>query len=198
MSSRGQSAGRLWTTALAVVVTLAIGACSDSKSGDANKKAAPVPENKAHYTAALAGVKQTTPPGDPDGSGAATLDFDREKGEVCVELTVQNLEQPVAAHVQAGPANQMGAIIVPIPTPVEGSSKGCEKVAPRVLDQVLSDPGNYYVNVRTRQFPAGAVRGQLEGKAIPRLGEKPPPSLTPGEKGTTTVKSPPTTAKPKP
>jgi hypothetical protein len=39
-----------------------------------------------------------------------------------------------------------------------------------IVNQILANAGNYYVNVHTAEFPGGAVRGQLTGTSEDSLG----------------------------
>ena len=43
----------------------------------------------------------------------------------------------------------------------DGKVKDCATASADVVKDILQNPGNYYVNVHTSDFPAGAIRGQL-------------------------------------
>ena len=57
---------------------------------------------------------------------------------------------------------------MPFATPGPSSATGCVNVDPAVAQQILDNPGDFYVNVHTSDFPNGAIRGQLS--------EGPPPA----------------------
>jgi hypothetical protein len=40
-------------------------------------------------------------------------------------------------------------------------TEGCVQGDPAVVQEIEDDPGGFYVNLHTADFPAGAVRGQL-------------------------------------
>ncbi len=40
-------------------------------------------------------------------------------------------------------------------------AKGCTKAAKSLIGAIESHPNNYYVNVHTAKYRAGAIRGQL-------------------------------------
>uniref|UniRef100_A0A7C3AL70 CHRD domain-containing protein n=2 Tax=Thermorudis TaxID=1649508 RepID=A0A7C3AL70_9BACT len=116
--------------------------------------------------ATLTGAAEV-PPGDPDGSGSATLVLNHGQGTLCFELFVENITLPAtAAHVHVGPVGTAGPIVVPLAPPdASGRSSGCVPVVnPTGVDLIqamIQHPGLFYVNVHTSDFPAGAVRGQL-------------------------------------
>ncbi len=114
-------------------------------------------------TTTLEGGDAEVPPGDPDGSGSATVTLDPDTGQVCWEITVENIMPATASHIHVGEAGVAGGVVVPLDTDgFEGSSEGCvEDQDAAVLQAVIDDPSGHYVNVHTEDYPGGAVRGQL-------------------------------------
>jgi hypothetical protein len=101
--------------------------------------------------------------GDPDGVGSATV---LSAGTaLCFGLTVNNLDTPTAAHIHQERAGVNGPIVVPLTAPVDGdpgASSGCiPDVDPDLVEEIFTHPEEFYVNVHTEKFPAGAIRGQL-------------------------------------
>ena len=96
------------------------------------------------------------------GSGNVTVVVDPPKGTACYIMNVAGLEGVTAAHIHTGGPGETGAPVVNLEAPEGGTSGGCAQVAPEVSAALLANPGGYYVNVHTRAFPAGAIRGQLK------------------------------------
>ena len=42
-----------------------------------------------------------------------------------------------------------------------GNASGCTPATAAIIDEILANPANFYVNVHTQEHPAGAMRGQL-------------------------------------
>ena len=95
------------------------------------------------------------------GEGRITVVVDPPKGTACYIMNVGALEGVTAAHIHIGGPGETGRPVVPLDTPDGGTSGGCAPVAPELSAALLANPGGYYVNVHTRQFPNGAIRGQL-------------------------------------
>ena len=114
-----------------------------------------------HAKANLTGAAEVPSPGDTDGSGTAQLTFNPDKGEVCFDLTVANIEEATAAHIHEGAAGKAGPVKVPLDAPKTGSVKGCKSADAAVVKAIMANPADYYVNVHNAAFPSGAVRGQL-------------------------------------
>lgn len=112
-------------------------------------------------TADLTGGAEVPTPGDPDGSGEASITVNPGQEEICYELTVSGIGEPTAAHIHQGPAGENGPPVVTLETPVAGSSSDCVPVERGLARQILKNPEAFYVNVHNDEFPGGAVRGQL-------------------------------------
>jgi hypothetical protein len=112
-------------------------------------------------SAEMTGAAEAPGPGDPDGSGVATLRVNPGQEEICYTLTAGDLDTVTAAHIHVAPVGSPGPIVVPLVPPVSGTSSACASVARDLARAILKHPENYYVNVHTVAFPAGAIRGQL-------------------------------------
>ena len=131
------------------------------------------------FTATLEGGAAETPPGDPDGSGSATIVIDVEAGTLCWEITVENIMPATASHIHEAPPGEAGPVVVPLDADgFEGSSEGCiepmEDAAQ--LQEIVDDPAAYYVNVHTSDYQGGAVRGQLAAAETPNTALRPSPA----------------------
>jgi hypothetical protein len=114
---------------------------------------------------------------DPDGFGGAAVTFDLDPAinEVCWDLTYGNLTgTPLMAHIH-GPAapGVNGPVVIgftPFSSLGANSATGCRALtAPEVTvaADIVANPGSYYVNVHTSDFPGGAIRGQLAAGPAP-------------------------------
>jgi hypothetical protein len=114
-------------------------------------------------TATLSGAAEVPGPGDPDGTGQATVRLTAGEARVCFQLSVSNITLPAtAAHVHAGAAGSAGGIVAPLAPPdASGVAEGCAEISRPFANAILANPGAYYVNVHTSDFPDGAIRGQL-------------------------------------
>jgi hypothetical protein len=109
----------------------------------------------------LTGATEVPGPGDGDGSGTVKLTLNADKGEVCYELTVANIQEATAAHIHEGAMGKAGPVKVGLEAPKTGTTKGCKSADSALIQTIMQNPANYYVNVHNAEFPKGAVRGQL-------------------------------------
>jgi hypothetical protein len=120
-----------------------------------------------HLAANMSGLKEVSAKGkkaagDKNGHGAAVFDF--AAGKVCFGITVDGVSTPIAAHIHKAPTGKAGPVVVPLIAPKSGNpgaSSGCVAVKPSDATAIQKNPAAYYVNVHTKDFPEGAVRGQL-------------------------------------
>jgi hypothetical protein len=123
-------------------------------------------------SATAAGAKRSTtlsgaeevPPADPDGTGFAAITLNVGQATVCWELTVANIQPATAAHIHKAPAGVNGPVVVGFTPPTSGSSSGCTTASPTLIQDIIDNPQQYYVNVHNAEFPGGAVRGQLSNR----------------------------------
>jgi hypothetical protein len=100
--------------------------------------------------------------GDPNGSGTAAV---KVRGtEICFDLKWTGFEA-IMSHIHKGAAGTNGDVVVPFFTSesplAENSKSGCVTAKATVVKNIMANPGNYYVNVHSPEFPKGAARGQL-------------------------------------
>lgn len=112
--------------------------------------------------ATLTGAVEAPQAGDPDGSGKAVIGLNVEEGLVCWSMVVKGISTPLAAHIHKAPAGAAGGVVVTLGTPTSGATKGCAAAARTLIRDIRTNPSSYYVNVHTKDFPGGALRGQLK------------------------------------
>lgn len=111
---------------------------------------------------ALNGANEKPDPGDTDGSGFAIVRFDTDNTTIRYSLLVRDIAPPTAAHIHRGAPDVAGPVVVNFnPTFVNGTASGAVVAGQAIISEILNNPGGFYVNVHTADFPAGAVRGQL-------------------------------------
>ncbi len=118
------------------------------------------------YTTSLSGAAELPDPGDPDATGTARVTVNPGTREVCWSVSVDGVDLPiVAAHIHLGGADTFGSpVIFLLPAGVsdpDGEFSGCTTVDRTLAFALIMTPENYYVNVHTNLFQAGAARGQL-------------------------------------
>jgi CHRD domain len=118
--------------------------------------------------ASLSGAEEVPGPGDDNGTGTATITLDPSTDTVCFELHWQQIRAPFAAHIHRGATGVAGPVKVPLfvaevplPTTIKGVDGCVRGVDSDLIDRIIANPQNFYVNIHNRQFPDGAMRGQL-------------------------------------
>jgi hypothetical protein len=119
------------------------------------------PEGGRPITVTMTGAAERPGPGDPDGTGTAEFRINPGQNQICYKLTVSNIDSASAAHIHRAPPTAAGPVVVGLMAPADGSSGGCVEVARELAQEIIRDPGAFYVNVHNAAFPSGAVRGQL-------------------------------------
>ncbi|GAA5003855.1 CHRD domain-containing protein [Streptomyces siamensis] len=102
--------------------------------------------------------------GDKDG---AALEFIKVKGnKVSVAVTWRGTGRPTLLHIHQGAKGTNGGVKIDF-TELLGKIRHHSVVGTvevedaALLDALKTDPGSFYANLHTAEFPGGAVRGQL-------------------------------------
>jgi hypothetical protein len=129
---------------------------------------APINGNECEFFigrfAKLNGAEVVGQEGAPDGKGWASLVGSGRK-RLCSTLVLLAVDQPTSVRLHRGGAGENGPAVLSLPAPGsgrEGIGKGCRSgLSPRTLSAIFNHPARYYIEVRTGEFPEGAIRGQL-------------------------------------
>ena len=113
------------------------------------------------FRGTMTGAEVVPGPGDTDGAGTFKVSIDNAKNELCYDLAWQNIDQPNAAHIHVGGANQAGKIMVDLNFPANGP-KACIPVDATSVGHMTGGPKSHYIDLHTGSQPEGAVRGQLQ------------------------------------
>jgi hypothetical protein len=163
---RTRSLGAAVAIAALVLATAACGDEADDAEDAARRTATTVTERVEGATrlrATLNGASEVPTPGDPDGTGTASVNLDVSKTEVCYEVAVQRIDRPVGMHIHEAEAGRSGDVVVPLTTPTasDTTTTGCANVDAALIGRIAANPDDFYVNVHTAAHPQGALRGQL-------------------------------------
>ena len=134
--------------------------------------------DRGSLTLGLNGANEVGTVGDRDGSGRIDLEFFdavnnptvvfQNEYYVCYTLTARNVDQTTGLHIHevpssaANPRKATGPVVVNLLTNTRSSGDAtCVIVDDEVFEGIQDDPSEYYVNLHSRAFPNGAIRGQL-------------------------------------
>jgi hypothetical protein len=104
------------------------------------------------------------PVGDPNGHATGLI---RVQGNrITFAFSWEGISAPTLGHIHQGVAGVNGDVKVPLfATPMpEGvtAAAGVLTVSdPAIADALRANPSGFYLNLHTKEFPGGAVRGQL-------------------------------------
>lgn len=117
--------------------------------------------------------------GDATGTGSAyVFGIDGDPTTLCYVLEVVAIQEvPVgegmAAHIHEGAMGENGPVVAALAGPEDGNAGDCltegeEGKFPTgetgIVQRILTNPADFYVNVHNPQFPDGAIRGQLSNQ----------------------------------
>ena len=149
MSTITRSTFKLIAVAATVAaLTLAGGGVANAKTGGVPA----IPLNNAQ-----AGV--------PDTGASGFLSYNITGSEFCYRLEVRHLSAPVTVgHIHVGARNSKGNVVIPLEVGkgTDWTVSSCVAATPMVLEEIAANPRGYYVNVHSKNYTAGEIRGQLK------------------------------------
>lgn len=119
--------------------------------------------------------------GDPNAKGEAyVFGIDNDPYTLCYLIVdIEKLAETDlapgngrAAHIHEGSRDENGPVVAVLAWPQDGQAADCltEGTEPEkfptgetgIVQRILENPEDFYINVHNSEFPAGAIRGQLE------------------------------------
>jgi hypothetical protein len=130
-----------------------------------------------------AGASNQAIAGDPDGRGEIyVFGIDGDPTTLCYVLIVKKIGELSqapgggrAAHIHIGPRGVNGPVVANLAWPQDGQAGDCLTEGegagtpgvkfpgnpPGIVQRILTNPTDFYVNVHNAEYPSGAIRGQL-------------------------------------
>jgi CHRD domain len=142
--------GRRWIAALGGAIMLA-----GAGAGGAALAATP------HFRAVLNGDNVPGGAADSDGWGRARIGIHHATHELCTDLEVRSIGSVTSAQIYRGGPGAAGEPVARIERPDDNDSWDCKAVGEALAQEIESNPSAFYVEIRTEEFPNGAIRGQL-------------------------------------
>jgi hypothetical protein len=130
--------------------------------------ASPAASTTTELYATLSGSQEVPTKGNPAASGKAEITISSTKG-LCYSITLKKVSgPPQAGHIHRGKKGKAGPIFVDLftkpKTPKKGKISGCVSSTKAQQRAIKAKPADFYVNVHTKKYPNGEVRGQLSAK----------------------------------
>ena len=113
-----------------------------------------------HFRAVLNGDNVPSA-ADTDGWGRVRIGIHHTTHELCADLEVRSIGSVTSAQIYRGGPGAAGEPVARLERPDDDDSWDCKEVGEALAQEIESNPSAFYVEVRTEEFPNGAIRGQL-------------------------------------
>lgn len=118
-------------------------------------------ERYGYVGTALFGDQEVGSEGAGDNASADFMaEFDYKDGKICYMLELDGVKNFTAAHIHKAKIGENGPPVITLKLSEDGDDV-CEEADAELMKDIASNEADYYVNVHTKRYPAGAVRGQL-------------------------------------
>jgi len=123
--------------------------------------------------------------GDPDGKGVGyVFGVDGDELTLCYSLLVQKLQlvpvgEGMAAHIHEGLRDANGPVVAVLAGPEDGNAADCLTEGEMgkfptgesgIVQRILANPSQFYINIHNPEFPGGAIRGNLSNTLMEEAG----------------------------
>lgn len=109
--------------------------------------------------------------GDPNGRGEAyVFGVDGDDATLCYVLVVDKIDTATAAHIHEGAEGTNGPVVASLAAPGDDDAADCLTEGETgkfptgesgIVQRILENPEDFYINVHNATYPGGAIRGQL-------------------------------------
>ena len=114
--------------------------------------------------------------GDPNGKGIGyVFGIDGDDATLCYSMIVNKIQlvpvgEGMAAHIHEGRRDTNGPVVAVLAGPEDGNAADCltEGEAGKfptgeagIVQRILNNPSDFYINIHNPEFPAGAIRSNL-------------------------------------
>jgi hypothetical protein len=121
------------------------------------------------FGARLLGKNEVPAQGGPavgDGNGSAIAIVRIHGDTVTYSVRWKNIQAPVGFHIHQGAAGSNGDVKVPffgegLPTTARAVTGHVKVQDQALVNAIVQQPRDFYLNLHTKEFPGGAVRAQL-------------------------------------
>jgi hypothetical protein len=114
------------------------------------------------HHATLTGAEVVSSAGDSDGYARADLTVSQELGQICYDVNdIRNLGPITSLTINRAPRGQVGPAILRVSKANEGGWKNCVGKSDWLEQSFEYQPGRYYIQISTTEYPNGAIRGQF-------------------------------------
>lgn len=155
MSAACRQSGRI--AALLVIGLTGITGCG---GGGSSSSSSPPSKPLRVYRVTLTGTAETSK-GPVDGSGDAIIAI-HSGSVVCWRFShLHGFRDATVAQIHVGFDGTAGRVLQPLSIGPRLHHRGCIQMSPGTVTAIERNPSGYYVDVHSRLYPDGAVRGQL-------------------------------------
>jgi hypothetical protein len=114
------------------------------------------------FVTTLTGAAEVPGPGDNNGSGTLEMSLNLGKKMIVYKLNTASIAAPTAAQLHEGAVDKEGPVRITLKAPVNGTiTDTIYELDRTMLQKIMKNPENYYVNVLNGPYPKGAIRGQI-------------------------------------
>lgn len=122
-------------------------------------------ERYAYIGTSLFGEQEVDSEGAGDDASADFgAEFDFKDGRMCYMLEMDGLKDFTAAHIHKGKIGENGPPVITLELSKDGQDT-CVAADVALMKDIVANEADYYVNLHTKRYPNGAVRGQLGQEA---------------------------------